>query len=273
VEFAGASADFFAFDDDVNTYAFFNVSGNGDRLLNIANLIIKTKPTFKVTYTDGSTRTIGWSEFYGNVVYANDRVGNPPFAWENIFVGDTGADTDNLLLADEETGDWVFYMQYVPKNYQDAAYTARFPVTLPRYEFQGLTPVKRVTGAANNIEVPYESFRSVTVLDPVGVASDASLMKSIQDRWILTAQYQRGRDRKDRVVKILADYFNDAASGSANPTFLDPKEGSDTMSGRIAVASAGASVYWRNWPLPLMYRGEILDADDTVQVDVKAVAP
>jgi hypothetical protein len=258
VKYANVSGDFFAFDDDTN------ISGLANKAT-LRKKVADAKATFDITYEDGTTRNITWIEFLDNVTYAyaQQSINLDP---DKIFYADDSTRTEGsgatILKYNDDDYTWTFMMEYVPKEYLDSAhaYTARFPVALPVYEFRNEIAVARVAGATNDVEVGYASTNA---------AMDVDLFKAISDRWTLTGQYARGNDVKTKKIGWNSQFFHDGFGVGSNVINLN----AGTISTDIPTAVASSILVERNWPLPLLYRAEPLTDEDTVTVTVTYPVP
>jgi len=269
---------FYLFEDEVN-YKGLSVADVPPTTTGRADMFAKlsaTKPNFIVTYSDQTFRTVGWNEFYANVQNAIYKISGTLGTYNDIFWSDDGGTTypgdgtTPILNWDDEDNTWGFWMQYVPKNYPETTvqtYTSRFQVRVPVYEFDGTLSVARKPNLNENVMVDWASMPfNYTMTDEIATA--------INDKWVLTAKYARGNSKLDRQVKIVASMFNGAVSG--NPGVVNTQGGSaaGSVSAQLALSPAsGTKVVQRDWPLTLLYMGERLEEEDTVQVNLWTTAP
>jgi len=306
---AGSGNDKFYILDDEVKYAKGGMDGDKahDNSYFVKQLVEKSDLMFTIYYDNEEQRDIGWTEFLYNVSYAYAKKGvalDP----NNIFWGATQTQLDQLdpgdpytntiLFYNDDDYTWTFQMEYVPKEFidSDKAYTARFDVPAPVYEFQSQITVARKPGAVNNIWKPiskgYDAITagSFPTANPTGALFAAmnppqtyqsaeinDLYNAIKDRWVLTGVYQRYGDTKTPPIPILSGYlYQGEASGGLN--WRNPAnayQGTISLDrnlelwGQLTGYGGGSAVIAnRNYPLPLRFRGETLVDEDTILIDV-----
>jgi len=197
----------------------------------------------------------------------------------------------DMLAWNDEEGDpvWWFAIQYVPKEFiaHEAAYDAKTTVEVPVYTFNNDVTVRRKfgTSALNNGWVEFPNS-----IGSGGFSIYADLYDMIEHRWEMVAVYGRGRDTKTKTVAWRSTYFEHPGIYSGRGARNDPftgqiklwPNGAGELSGRVDPYNVAndprnqwygrGAASWtdsqRNWPLPLVYRGEYKEADDTVLVEV-----
>jgi hypothetical protein len=264
ITYAGAVGAFFGFDDSINYSGLGLACGNAAIKKRVLDLAAAAKLNFDVTYTDGKpAKRLSWDEYFANVYYTNDKLGTPVNAfYDAFFFGDDGLNTagDQLNWNDDDYT-WTFVMKYVPKEYGNETYRGVFNIALPVYEFQTLSSAAKKYPGGDNVLTEFAG--TVTGMS-------AGLLAGINDNWTLTANYERNRDTKSRTIGFTTAMFTDYGTASGGST-IDLR-GTGELSGIVSSASGvapGTTSFERNWPLPLVYRGEELVSDDeTVVVDL-----
>jgi hypothetical protein len=274
IEFVYPSPDvFFLFDDD--TFGNRNFVHNAsNRLL---NLVSSSKAQFKINYTGGEPRTIGWPEFYGNVEYAYRVLDNTTVNIGQIFwaddqtVKERGRGTNQnqislLNFSEDADGNniWNFQMEYVPKRYikdTDSTYVSVFPVAVPVFEFSGDITITRKAGLTVNALTPWDEGTVSTMTD--------DLLDAINDRWTLSASYERtGSAAKTKTIPFFKSmFYGSDATRSLNLT--GTAVFSNNYSNGVVDGFTGR-ITDHDWALPLFYRGETSSEENEVLVDIFA---
>jgi len=306
VEFDTAStpADFFAYDDEAEKYKGLSVQDSVARDDMFA-LLTKTQPKFKLTYDNGTTRTIGFNEFYANVrnailretsndVTVNDifdSAGPTTYERETLnssfpgYNADPSLDTsyEVLYVNPDAEGDaietWVFSMKYVPKEYGSGVYNTQFRVYLPVFSWEEEFRIERKL--SSNVRLDWQSSQYGAVFGSSGydvsnpaLHPNGDTIAAIQDAWKMVGRYSRRGVYKERDMKFMPNMFNYAVSGqtAVNLKGWERTGYPNTISAQIDLGKLGtpSDVYWdRDWPLPVLYRRYRATEDDTVQVDLR----
>jgi hypothetical protein len=283
--------EFFVYDDDV-AYAVAPAATAAAMPKDLDKLLEKV--SFNVTYQKGKAGqsgnnpiepgTVTWKEFKDNVAFAKlalsgqgpNAGGNIPGSANPINWGNDGQTKANreakqgwteadILIIDDDDTTWKIWLEYVPREYllsiggtptgAGAAYVARVDVRIPVAEFQNEITVKSRHGLDQAL-IPYHSTPLIPMTD--------DWLNVIADRWVLTGQYNLGsRKLEPRVItwaSSLFHYGND--SGGAGINLL-----AKTLSGNASWASYSVQTE-RDFALPIYYRGELAEQDDTVQVEI-----
>jgi hypothetical protein len=241
-------------------------------------LMVKSKPNFIVTYNGGvKTRKIGWSEFFANVQNANYRLDGalPTTDQTRDYIFHSSDSTRNytadpsviVLDWNDEDYTWKFWVKYVPYEYPLTTaytYTSRCDISLPVYEYDGTVTV--TANYKEDVVVPYNAV-------PYSTQINDDIARAINDKWTLTATYNRLGDKKNREVTIVKEMFNGVVSGingvKVDGQGLSVSTSIESQLNNSAVAS-GTQVYEKGWALPLKFMVDVLEEEDTVQVTLTA---
>jgi len=280
----GWTGDFYMFDDDIQ-YA--------DKTTGKAALeewVAKAKPTFTVYYEDGKNRTgMTWDEFKKNKAYAKSKTnaggvvggatflspGDTIFAYGSTKNSPTYQYDGSKVLLTNEDDQWSFQLEYVPWEMNGSsppldAFVVTDAIDVPVAMFSELLPAKRVTDfyTQNNILVRFR--------DSIMGAMPTEVLNQIKTRWRVSASYEGGYTKEilNAIDPATASMFYLGVDRTNNPYGAASVNFrvSNTFSNQAeAIKLAGASsgyVDSRDWPLPIYYRGQILQEDDTVLVNI-----
>jgi hypothetical protein len=233
----------------------------------LVNLVRDNNLQFRIYYDDFTTnRVIGWPEFLANWDYAVNELESVtvPGATLPVNIGSitdfvfsggnagfaTGSD-QGLLNIDDDTEMWDFVLFYVPKLYNQSAHptgadthVTMFNVDVPVFFFESLRPVTRRPGLPANANI-WE--RQNTTAGPI----DLELLRAINDRYILTMVYRRGATVRERTTPFTAAMFGNVTLVPLAPT-----------------PNLTAGQTYRNLPLNVTWRGETLEEEETINVDL-----
>jgi len=246
----------------------------------ISAMLDKAGPIFKATYSNGESRSIGWTEFKANVNYI-DNLKNTK---TNPYFGDGGISSDNAyLLALDDNGDFTVILNYVPRDYGTLAYVSTVRVGVPGYEWSGDVTVG--TYKTGRVLVDWLAQNNQPL------HKDDQIFKSLKDHYFLVGTYERRGatpPTRTREIELTEEMFgwNGTTYGDPIDLDVDTVDGLDGMSNycrtvyftaaapAVAVANdvpAGIKVVRENVPIPINYLGtegiDLLD-EDTIRVDV-----
>ena len=285
--------DFFVYDDDVQ-YAVQTATLASKMPEDLDKLLEKI--SFKVTYQKGKAgasgtnepevgKTITWKEFKDNVAFAKRALsGQGPDGGDNIpdtkliNWGNDGKESArreakygwpeaDILIIDDEDTTWGIWLEYVPREYlinisgmpNGGAYVARVPVRIPVATFQNEITVTNRHGLSQAL-LPYQ-----TAVGPM----NENWMNLIKDRWVLTGQYNLGsRKLEPKVIKWASSLLTYGYHSGGVNINLVAKTLSDRWTNEYVSWASYSIKTERDFALPIYFRGEVADQDDTVQVEV-----
>ena len=292
------------FDDDTDLFGGVTCAGAGSWTLGwdpvkAIDAVKSWKPRFRVFYFGGTSREIDIDEFLGNNGYYVNELGMDAsnfsasaalsYRPENSIVANDGIDTTTgFLTVDEDTGNWNLTLEYVPAYYlitaatptptDGTAWVSHVDVPVPLWVFDNQASVRKNTAAGtNNIRTVGDGGTPAAMED--------GLLEAINAKWILTANYSKGRDRMTREIEFTDQMFYDGyymVFGAGMWTLSDPTTYDPTGAGTVINlddTNANPANYWfdaaiptlsvgRDWPLPLVFRTELLELEDSVQIDI-----
>ena len=246
IEFLDASSDFYLYDDQFL----------GDDPPTVEEVLVERlrsgNVAFSVFYQGEESRVITWREFLENWEYALEATGNPggfslPY---DIFRADAGFSTSdangNGILALDGEQTWTFLLEYVPALHGADDYMNIFDVRIPVYVFYSLDSATRRSGAISaNISVPQTAAGSTVGIDEV----PGGLFETINNRWVLNGTYTRGQGERTRQIPWERNMFSAELYFRPDPPV------------------APGEIY-RDWPLPVTWRGQTITGQSTVQVNI-----
>jgi hypothetical protein len=273
------------FDDDTSKFA---------TELDCVARLIEGKVKFKVFYFDGHTRTIDMDEFLGNVNFdagmIQGSVNNYPSSWTTAFPGELQwVDDDTLGIVTFLTIEYTPWFKY---DVGGTAYTtvAGISIPVPVFEFTDAMIARRkagsgpnnvrviplgnpVGGALNRLNIANTGAAQEFGEPPVLVAANSgtNLLRAINDKWELVGTYSRGGTDREKVMKVTKEMLADGQDEEDNLSngYIYLNEESLGL-GTYFPATIATGQIGRNYPLPIKYRGAMLDRDPdgTVVVDL-----
>jgi len=252
----------------------------------IKSEFVTSKVMFTVTYEGGRTREINMDKFYANDKWYRETwpslaylSGNTVISVGGVKYGANPATPAtytygvDLFDIDEDTQVWEIVLEYAPAAYSGNATLSHVFVDVPIWQFnEEAKPEKKSGGGPGNPMIKGYT----TAQSPI----DAGDLDAIKVKWQLSGQYINGRATKDKAITITDQMIYDGYEAFLNPggvaslthtgtTFFPSQNliGTDSWSKfeDTAVASGQAR---RDFPLPLFYRGVLLEDDETIYVDI-----